>query len=64
MRYSSKGKYRSVISADDMLDTVYDKHKQAIDEYINKRAIHDHDPINDAHHIYLQYIQAMYYKEL
>lgn len=62
MRYNSKGKYRSVISADDMLDMLPEKELKLAYEYINANSKHDHDPVNDAHNIYLQYIQAIKYK--
>lgn len=64
MRYSSTGKYRSVISADDMFDMlpnlIQDKYKKEIDEIV----IHDHDPVHDAQFIYLQYVYAMRYYKL
>lgn len=63
MRYSSKGKYRSVISADDMLEMLPNSLYSAARQRIHSVVKHDHDPINDAHSIYLQYIEAILYKE-
>lgn len=62
MRYSKSGKYRSVISADDMFDMLPSEIKKKAEEEMDKIVKHDHDPINDAHHIYLQYVAAMKYK--
>lgn len=63
MRYSTKGRYRSVVSADDMLDMLPNSLYTAARERIHNTVKHDHDPVNDAHSIYLQYIEAILYKE-
>lgn len=64
MRYSSDGKYRSVKSADDMLDMLDEDSKDVAYYKINEDAIHDHNPVNDAHYIYLQYYYALYFANL
>jgi hypothetical protein len=62
MRYSTNGKYRGVISADDMLDMLpEDRFNEAMTN-IKNNAKHDHNPVNDAKFIYLMYIEAMKYK--
>jgi hypothetical protein len=63
MRYSSKGKYRSVKSGDDMYDMMPDERKHEAKERIDKLVKHDHDPVNDAHFIYLQYVEALKYQK-
>ena len=64
MRYSSTNKYRSVISADDMLDMAPDEYVKLVHDYINNLpdACHNHNPINDAYNIFLQYFNALQYK--
>lgn len=55
--------YHSVYAADDMFymcDSEYVK--KSLDE-INKIVIHDHNCINDAKFIYLQYVKATQYKK-
>ena len=61
MRYTTSNKYRAVISADDMLDMVDDNSKNIIYEKIKQDVVSDHNPVNDAHAIYLQYYYAMQY---
>lgn len=58
MRYSSTGKYRSVVAADDMFDMIPKTQKSIAMEEINSVVSHDHNPVNDAHHIFLQYFHA------
>lgn len=58
MRYSTKGKYRSVKSADDMFDMLPRVCKDVYRKLIEKIAPHDHNPCNDAHNIMLQYYHA------
>ncbi len=62
MRYSSTGKYRSVISADDMFEMLPPNLYSIENSHINSIVKHDHDPVNDAHYIYLQYIAAKHIK--
>lgn len=59
MRYSSDGKYRSVYSADDMLSVLNDVDKVKVYKKIDNIVKHDHNPVNDAYHIYLQYYYAL-----
>ncbi len=63
MRYSLAGKYRSVISADDMLDMTSPKYVEAVNEYLNtvEDAQHTHNPVNDAYNIFLQYFYAQFF---
>lgn len=61
MRYSVLGKYRSIISADDMLDMLPKNARIAADNFIKTKVTHDHNCINDAKYIYWQYILAMWY---
>jgi hypothetical protein len=60
IRYSLSGKFRSLYPPDDMLAIVPD---DVLEPLIKKRidavVEHDHDPSNDAEHIYRQFILAM-----
>jgi len=58
MRYSRTGKYRSVIAADDMFEMLPSNVKSECYKTMRETVNHDHDPINDAHHIFLQYYYA------
>ena len=63
MRYTTTGNYRSVVAADDMFDMLpKDVQKQAMKE-IDGVVQHDHDPVNDAHHILLQFVKAVEYRQ-
>lgn len=64
MRYSSTGEYRSVISADDMFEMLSPRKIKYANKYIDSRVKHDHDPVNDAHHMYLQYVKAIELKDV
>lgn len=64
MRYSSTGKYRSIISADDMLYMLNDENKKKAYFEINKDVVHDHNPVNDAHFVYLQYYYALLFANM
>ncbi len=64
MRYSTTGKYRSIKAADDMLDMASPKFIKEAYKRINSVVKHDHDPVNDAHFICLQYVEAMRFKNL
>jgi len=58
MRYSSTGKYRLIIAADDAFDMLPSKYRNNAQKKIKKIVKSDHDPVNDAHYIYLKYIMA------
>jgi hypothetical protein len=62
MRYSTRGKYRSIVAADDMFDMIPQPARKMYHTGIDQIAKHDHDPINDAHYIFLQYFYAMKHK--
>lgn len=65
LRYSTAGKYRSLKAPDDMLAMLPDDFvKWAIKEQIDPLVHHDHDPANDAEHIYRQYLLALKYRPL
>jgi len=58
MRYSSSGKYRSVVAADDMLDMLPIWERTSVNREIDQKAVHDHDPVHDAQYIYWQAVYA------
>lgn len=62
MKHPTTGKYRSVISADDMLDMLPENKFNEVMTIIKNNTTHDHNPVNDAKFIYLMYIEAMKYK--
>lgn len=64
MRYSSTGKYRSIICVDDMFEMLETSIQNDIYKCINKLVTHDHDPINDAYFIYLLYIHTLKFKPI
>jgi len=64
MRYSREGKYRGVVSADDMLDMLPEEEFKKAKERINSVVVHDHDCVNDSYNILLQYVEAVKYKVL
>lgn len=61
MRYTKTENYRSIVAADDMFDMlpaeIRNKERKLIDEQVT----HDHDCINDAKYICLQYIAVRRY---
>lgn len=60
MRYSSTNKYRDVIDVDSMfLMVIPHKKKNYIKQSVREKVIIDHNPVNDAHHIYLMYIKTL-----
>jgi len=62
MRYTTTGKYRSIVAGDDMLEMLpQDRQAGAVRE-INALSVHDHNCINDAYHIMLQYVMAIKYR--
>lgn len=50
--------YRSVVASDDMLYLMSDVQLQETMKHINLIVKHDHNPVNDAHVIYLYYTEA------
>jgi hypothetical protein len=62
MRYTTTGKYRSIIAADDMLDMLPSAELTEAYNRINAKVIHDHDCVNDSYNIMLQYVEALRYK--
>lgn len=63
MRYSSTGKYRSVVAPDDMLAMIPDQTLEKLMAHLNKKYPHDHNPVNDAVNIYHQYVYALKIKD-
>ena len=67
IRYSSKGKYRSVRSADDMYDMIPKVHREQYDQWLKTNCPHchkdPHNPVSDATHIYYQFVFAKLYLE-
>lgn len=64
MRYSSNNRYRAVVSADDMLEAVPEPFQKVAFEFVRKNSNHDHNPINDAYSIWLQFMVADAFKRL
>jgi hypothetical protein len=62
MRFSTSGVYRAVINADDMFSMMSDKDQQSARAMIAERVTHSHNPTDDAHYIYEQYIFAAAYR--
>ncbi len=57
LRYTTTGKYRSILPPDDLLDTLdAETVKELTAKHITPYVVHDHDPSNDAEFIYRQYI--------
>ena len=61
MRYSESGKYRSIIGSDDMFFMIPERIRKEYSDKIDSQVKHDHNPVNDAHYIYLQYVYAREY---
>lgn len=63
LRYSKTCKYRAIEAPDDMLD-VFPSHvvKKLVAQKIDPYVSHDHDPANDAEHIYRQYLLMQHLK--
>jgi len=61
MRYSSTGKYRTVVAANDMFDMIPEARRKAYWGEIDRVVKQHHNPVNDAHHIFLQYFYAKKY---
>lgn len=60
MRYSSKGKWRSLVAHKDVFWAMPDDVQKRQMELINRDVNHDHDPVNDAHYHYLMYISTKF----
>lgn len=61
LRYSSTGQYRSLLPADDLLETLpVDKQAELVTKWITPFNTHDHDPANDAEVIYRQYVAYLH----
>lgn len=63
MRYSSSGKYRQIHQADDAFKTLPKSLNVSEWKRIEGIVKHDHDPVNDAHAIYLMAVSAAAYKK-
>lgn len=61
LRYTSAGKYRSIMPPDDLLESL-DSNLQTklVEKYITPYVVHDHDPSNDAEYIYRQYVAYLH----
>jgi len=55
--------FRSVIAADDMFKMLSDLQQETCQAKIDAVVKHDHNSLNDAHCIYLQYVEAMRIRE-
>lgn len=62
MRYSSAGKYRRILQADDAFKTLPKELNTHAWNKIAGVVEHDHDPVNDAHCIYLMAVNVVQYK--
>lgn len=61
LRYSSTGKYRSILPADDLFETLpADLQNQLVKSHVDPFAKHDHDPANDAEYIYRLYVAYLH----
>jgi hypothetical protein len=63
IRYSSKDVYRSQYPADDLFYTMEPKALKEAEARIKKIVSSDHNPVNDAHVIYLQFLEYNNYKK-
>ena len=61
MRFSTTGKYRAVLNADDMFSMMPEHDQQKAKAQIAERVTHSHNPTDDAHYIYELYIFAQAY---
>jgi galactitol-specific phosphotransferase system IIB component len=62
MRFSTTGVYRKVINADDMFAMIPDFEQERVKKEICDHMLGNHDPVNDAHYIYEQYIYAQLWR--
>lgn len=62
MRFSTTGKYRAIYSADDMYSMLSYEQRAICDKQISEIVAHDHNPVNDAEYVYMQYVMAMKYR--
>lgn len=61
LRYSTTGKYRSLLPPDDLFETLsVEQQNELSKKYITPFVVHDHDPSNDAEFIYRQYIAYLH----
>jgi len=60
LRYSSRNQYRAIEPPDDMLDVFPAAVvKRLLEQEVSPYVSHDHDPANDAEHIYRQYLLVL-----
>lgn len=64
MRYFSTNQYISVKAADNMLEMTHKSFEKEASNRIIDVVKHDHNPVNDAHFICLQYIEALDFKAI
>jgi DNA polymerase III epsilon subunit-like protein len=62
MRFSTTGKYRAIYSADDMYEMLSSEQRAICDKQIAEIVVHDHNPVNDAEYVYMQYVMVMKYR--
>jgi len=62
MRFSTTGAYRKVLNADDMFAMIPDFEQERVKKEICDHVPGNHDPVNDAHYIYEQYIYAQLWR--
>lgn len=62
MRFTTTGKYRAIYSADDMYSMLSSEQRAICDKQIAEIVVHDHNPVNDAWYVYMQYVMAMKYR--
>jgi hypothetical protein len=62
MRFSTTGVYRKVLNADDMFSMIPDFEQKRVKKEICDHVPGNHDPVNDAHYIYEQYIYAQLWR--
>jgi hypothetical protein len=63
LNYSSKGKYRGDRNVDNMLDMFPEDFIKVETDRLKERFPHDHDPVNDAIHIYRTFVLSQYLKK-
>ena len=61
MRFSTTGKYRSIMPPDDMLKMIPNNKRRLYMEIVNENSVHDHDALNDAKNIYWQAVVCYAY---
>lgn len=63
MRYSNFGRYRRILQADDAFKTLPEALNKSEWDRISAIVKHDHDPVNDAHCIYLMAVSVTQYRK-